>query len=239
MYGHGSDMGILKRCVRFLLNASHNISFQMVEIYESKVFDCLDSGKTDVTSSNGNKASHVAIESSEHFDSMLQAALQRRTQKATNQNETSSRSHAITKIVVNGSNGNILFADLAGFENIDGKENRHETVFINQSLLELNKVLLEISKKNVPVCTNALTKFFKPHLCDGDIVMLYHLHAKSSESMKKGLGYIKDLTYKKKILAKPNANNNQSSASKSSQINPKQRLNAFHSRIARYKPFQV
>lgn len=238
MYGHGSDIGILKRSVRFLLNASHKISLQMVEIYGSQVFDCLGPSKIDVTSSNGNKASQVIVESSKHFDSMLQGALQHRTQKATNQNETSSRSHAITKIILDGSRGILLFADLAGFENIDGKENRQETNFINQSLLELNKVMLAVSQEaqNVPVCTSALTKFFKPHFCDGDIVMLYHLHATSSGKITSGLGYIKELTCKRKFSAKLNARSKQLSTAKASQATANKRLIALQSRIARYRP---
>lgn len=237
MYGHSTDIGILKRSIRFLLSASHKISIQMVEIYDRKVFDCLDSSKPDVTSGNGNKASKIGIESSEHFDSMLEAALLHRTQKSTNQNATSSRSHAITKIFLDGSNGNLLFADLAGFESIEGKENREETLFINQSLLELNKVLLDIQKKYVPVCTYALTKFFKPQIHDGDIVMLYHLYAKSSEQMKSGLGYIKELTCKQSAPARSKVK--QLLAAKKHQTNAKNRLIALNSRIARYQPYRV
>lgn len=207
MYGHGNDVGLLKRSIGHLLNASHKVSFQMIEIYGSKIFDCIDSNKADVTSGNGNKASKISIESLDQFGEILQGALQRRTQKATNQNETSSRSHAITKIMLDGLRGCVLFADLAGFEKSDGKENRQETIFINQSLLELNKILLSISKKETPVYTTALTKFFRSQFDDGDIVMLYHLHAKSTEEVKSGLGYIKELTYirKRKTSATSNS----------------------------------
>lgn len=234
MYGHGDDVGILRKTVRYLLNASHAISFEMVEIYDDKVLDCLKSIKTDAMSNTGNKASRIAIESLENFDSMLTAALQHRHQKATNQNETSSRSHAITKVILDGlPHGSLLFADLAGFESIDGKENRKETLFINQSLLELNKVLLDMQKNKVPVFTSALTKFFKPHFRDGDIVMLYHLQAQSSESMKSGLGYIKELTCKQPLSVKPNVNMKPASAAK------KQQPNAKESRIAHYNRFRI
>lgn len=241
MYGHGNDMGLLKRCIDHLLNASHKISFQMVEIYGSKIFDCIDLNKADITSGNGKKASKIAIQSSEQFDATLQSALQKRTQKSTNQNQTSSRSHAITKIMLDDLQGCLLFVDLAGFENIDGKENRQETLFINQSLLELNKVLLALSRNEMPIYTSALTKYFQPQFVDGDIVMLYHLHAKSVEGMKSGLGYIKELTckcIKKKKIAKsivkqlPASN---ASATKSA----RQRLVSLNSRIAKYQPQRI
>lgn len=240
MYGHEIDIGILKRCIGYLLNASHKISFQMVEIYESKIFDCIDSKKADVTSGNGIKASKICIESSEHFDATLKSALQNRTQKSTNQNQTSSRSHAITKIMLDGLQGCLLFADLAGFENIEGKENRQETLFINQSLLELNKVLVAISKKETPVYTSALTKFFRPQFIDGDIVMLYHLNAKSIEDIKRGLGYIKELTNIKKTRSTTlNSKTQNKSTISVSNNNPVNRLASFKSRIEKYQPQRI
>lgn len=240
MYGHGDDIGLLKRCIGFLLNASHKVSFQMVEIYGSKIFDCIDSNKADVTYGNGNKASKIVVESSEQFDALLQTALRNRTQKSTNQNETSSRSHAITKIMLEDLQGCLLFVDLAGFECIDGKENRQETLSINQSLLELNKVLLAISKKNTPVYTSALTKFFRQQFVDGDIVMLYHLHANSIEVMKSGLGYIKELTcMKKKSSAKSNSNIKGPSAINAKNKTVAQRLASLNSRVANYRPNRI
>lgn len=244
MYGHNDDIGLLRKCVGFLLQSSHKISVQIVEVYDNKIFDCLETNKADVTSSNGKKASNVAVVSLNQFNELLEGAIQRRIQKATNQNKTSSRSHAITKICLDGLQGCLLFGDLAGFESIEDKENRRETVFINQSLLELNKILLAISKNQVPVYTTVLTKFFRQQFSNGDIIMLYHLIAKSKASAINGLGYIKELTFAKagkSTIVKTNSQLNKPPATPTMQTNRRdaaKRLSALHSRIARYKPIR-
>lgn len=212
MFGHGNDTGSLCKSVGFLLNASAKIYVQVVELYGDKVFDCADLDKVDITSAV-DKAKKVTIKTVDRFSSLVDNALKLRVQKSTNQNKTSSRSHAIFKISMEGSSRALLFADLAGFESIEGKENQQETVSINSSSLELNKVLIKISKNEKPICTTALTRYFKPHVNE-NVIMLFHLRQDSVETMKRGFGYIKELsnaiamttdTAKSNVIQKPSA----------------------------------
>lgn len=133
----------------------------------------------------------VRIDSIEQFNDLLTNVLTHRIQKSTNQNATSSRSHAVIKIIKEDSSAKnvLLFADLAGFENQEEKEDPRETIFINNSLLELNKVFLSVAKGQTSICTTALTKYFKPHL-NGKMVMLYHMRA---SMINNALCHIKDL----------------------------------------------
>lgn len=190
MFGNGEDVGILRRCAAFLVQSSVEFSVEMFEIVEGQIFDC--SGMEKAKLSAQNKASKINIESIEQFNGVLELALTHRTQKATNQNATSSRSHAIIQISIGGSGGNLLFADLAGFESIEGKDNRSETVSINSSLLEVNKVLLCYVKDQTPICTTPLTKCLRPYF-DGDLVMFFHIKAQSKEIVKSSLRHIQEL----------------------------------------------
>lgn len=206
MFGNGVDAGILRKSVEFLLKASTDFSIQIVEIHEEKIYDCVNADKVDVTLAAKQPLS-IQINSLEQFDEVLDTALKNRTQKATNQNHTSSRSHAIIKIFRNESKNGLLFADLAGFESQQGKDNQSESRFINNSLLELNKVLLSVSKNGDPVCTTALTKYFKPYF-KGDVIMFYHIRAECCETVKSALDFVKDLSVVLKTsptIKKPNA----------------------------------
>lgn len=133
------------------------------------------------------------VNSPDEFEAFVQQVTSLRVQKPTNQNHTSSRSHLIIFLTSKENpKGRIVFADLAGFENPKDKENMNETKFINSSLMQLNQVLLSISRKQVPnYNANPLTLFLKPYLSSNSrTLMLYHV---SKESLKKGLEYIKDI----------------------------------------------
>lgn len=189
MFGHGEDTGILRKSVEFLLNKSASkLAFEFIEIHGDKVFDCSTQTKIDISRTPSN-ASKATIESLEQFDEILKISLRNRVQRATNQNITSSRSHAIIKICVQ--NAVLLFADLAGFESQQGKD-KSESKFINSSLLEVNKMLLcAFVRGKDPICTTTLTRFFKTYIAS-DIVMLFHAPASSSQMIKNALNHVKE-----------------------------------------------
>lgn len=190
MFGYGDDIGVLRRCVTYLLKAKIKFTVQLIEVSENKIFDCAHHEKSEISSHSN--ASKTDINGFEEIDGLIQNLIRNRSQKSTNQNETSSRSHAIVKLLLNTSGNSLLFVDLAGFENAEGKDDKAETTFINTSLLDLNRVLLSIKKRELLVCTTPLTKFFRSQL-DGEIVMLFHAPVDSIESFKFGLSYVKDL----------------------------------------------
>lgn len=100
------------------------------------------------------------------------------------------------------------------------------------------KVRVSGEGNQVPVYTTVLTKLFRQQFSDGDIIMLYHLVAKSKASVLSGLGYIKELTYAK--FGKTPTVNKPSTASTvdKNRKAAAQRLSSLHSRIAKYNPIR-
>lgn len=181
MYGTTETNGIIVMSGEYLLHRTQ-IIISMVELIGQNCKDLLDaSGKMVDFNSTGKKiqtnAQKVAVSDVSQLKSLIQSGMVRRTTKTTNQNSTSSRTHAMTIIEISGSNHQLIFADLAGYENSDDKENLAETNMINTSLSSLNKVLLERMKQKTPSCSESnLTKFLRPVLLYGKTTLLYHIH---------------------------------------------------------------
>lgn len=191
MFGYGEDIGLLRHCAETLLSNGTKFVVQMMEMHENFLYDCINEHKTRITSAA--KATKTSIELFATFEICLNRAIAHRVQKSTDQNSTSSRSHLIIKMV-DANNKTYMFADLAGFESQENKTSRAETKFINESLLELNKVFLSlVSKGQKPICTTPLTKFFKPYFENGDVIMFFHVKATSEDALKLGLSHIKDI----------------------------------------------
>lgn len=185
MYGmSGSSKGIIQSAVEFLI-ARTPINIVMVELYGSKCVDLLSpkDGPIEYNSTGEvivTKAKKSAVISLNEFETLLGLALKNRATKSTNQNDTSSRTHAITIIEKDGRNSNqLVFADLAGYEYLEGKQDTQETIDINKALYDLNKVLLDKSQKMQPVYCNELTKFLRPALQQSKTTLFYHIKEKT------------------------------------------------------------
>lgn len=202
MFGFNQNTGVMSWSGAYILS---KFSFQAtaIEVADKHIFDLTTGVK--VQMEKMNKPAERKINTPEEFDAFSDQMTRIRLQKATNQNQTSSRSHLIFVLTAqNNPKSQILFADLAGFENSKGKENLSETKFINTTLMELNQVLLSVSRREIAnYNANALTSFLKPYLSsNSQTVMFYHV---SKESIKKGLEYIKDIVASHKAPQKRKA----------------------------------
>lgn len=149
MYGTTETSGIIVMSGEYLLHRTQ-IQISMVELIGQNCKDLLDPpGKMVDFNSTGKmiqiNAQKVVVSDVSQLKLLIQSGMMRRTTKKTNQNLTSSRTHAMTIIEIEGSNHQLIFADLAGYENSKDKENVAETNMINTSLSSLNKALLERS----------------------------------------------------------------------------------------------
>lgn len=210
MFGFNEDVGVLRWSGAYIMGKSP-LQATTIEVTDKNIFDLTTGNKKPMT--KNDKPTVKEINTPGEFDAFVEQMTRIRLQKATNQNQTSSRSHLIFVITArNNPKCQILFADLAGFENSTGKENLGETVFINKTLMELNQVLLSVSRKQIAnFQANALTSFLKPYLgSNSQTMMLYHI---SKESIKKGLEYIKDIVASHKTpLKRPSPNSQQSNS---------------------------
>lgn len=190
MFGNQSDNGILARSVAFILNTKP-IYVSCLEIIGQEIFDLTDGKKEKMLQSGTSKKKMIM--STTVFDLLMAKILKLRSQKATMQNTTSSRSHLIVNIE-DGTKNKLAFIDLAGWENPKLTENMAETIFINASLTSLNTALEKIAMKQVPSFDNILTKIFKPYLIGpARICMMYHV---SNAQAKKALENIKNVAAK-------------------------------------------
>lgn len=183
MYGKN---GVLVAAMEFLLN--HNtITVSMVELNGSNCFDLSDCNvKREINFNSLGKsietsAQTTQIDSIDEFKRFMDIAISNRSTKSTNQNATSSRTHAFTIIQMNGRMNQLVFGDLAGYESSEGKENLSETNFINKSLSCLNKALLNKSQSLQPAYNESdLTKFLRPALEKSKVVVFYHFTKKNT-----------------------------------------------------------
>lgn len=181
------NLCILSLSTKYLLEQSPDpLKITAVEIKDNKIFDVGSDGQTLL---KWIDATQVLIHTLDEFSSFVKNILTHRTQKATDQNSTSSRSHLIVKID-RGLSASIAFVDLAGFESPKAKENHAETQFINSTLTELNNVLIKVSRQETPTCSSMLTKILKRYLTNSQTIMLYHV---KKIALKKGLETIKDV----------------------------------------------
>lgn len=152
MLGEPGNEGIVARSVRMLFAAKGSISeltrgeskveisVELLEVYNEKVRDLLDSSNADQAASLKVKANAavgstvIATNSEEEVASILGKAQSRRCVKATSSNAVSSRSHMLFSIyfkviLKDGSSriGKLNVCDLAGSERL-GKSNANEDV---------------------------------------------------------------------------------------------------------------
>lgn len=188
MFGVNGSIGILGRSVEFLLNKKR-INATVIEMTENDLFD-LGNGNKETLHNTG---SLISIGSMAEFDELVSKVLKVRSQKKTNQNNTSSRSHLIFKLSFeDNTRGQIAFIDLAGWENPDQK-NINETKFINSSLTSLNTLMANIAQKKVVTFDSKLTKLLKPYFTAQKkciCILMYHV---SNTGIKKGLENIKNV----------------------------------------------
>lgn len=189
MFGTINSAGILEMSANFILNRTSRFNVAVIEIIQKDLFDLSDKMKKPIKQIE--VAAQIAIESQEDFKDLVDNVLKLRSQKSTDQNMTSSRSHLVFEFSVDESAAKMAVIDLAGWENPHNKVDMKETSFINASLTSFNMVLTNISKKQIPSYDSTLSKIFRPYFInDSEICMFYHV---SYSAIKKGLENIKNV----------------------------------------------
>ncbi|GMH64196.1 hypothetical protein TL16_g03911 [Triparma laevis f. inornata] len=155
---------------------SVELKVEMLEIYNEKVNDLLSKKSDELVVSEGEVVGSrvVSVKSTGDVAKILSLAQNRRATKATNSNDTSSRSHMVFTIVVDvvhstdenlSRTGRLHICDLAGSERLsksksnESKELLKETQAINSSLLNLSNVIEKLQKggDHVPFRDSKLT----------------------------------------------------------------------------------
>lgn len=169
-----STAGIITEAVQYLIGKNIKLKASFVEYYDGKWRDlATESGTFD---KHQKKYHEIEISSIEGLDGFMNDALKRRKTKPTNQNETSSRSHAVLSISTSDEGPTILFVDMAGNEKLDGKDDVKETCFINKSLSQLNAVLTAKARHEPPPYRdNDFTLFLKPYFLKNKVIVFFHV----------------------------------------------------------------
>lgn len=195
MYGGSHENGIINQAMAYLFGKVAKLTVSFIEYYEGKWRDLVTDGSFDDDHKNNYQETEVI--SVQNVDEFFNRVLHRRKTKSTNQNNTSSRSHAILTVSSGIGKSKLLFIDMAGNESLEGKVNVNETCFINKSLTQLNTVLSYKAKGHSapPYRDNNFTKFLKPYMIKNKVIIFYHVR---KENLYKQLSVVKDCMMTKK-----------------------------------------
>lgn len=189
MFGVDGSNGLLHRSGEYILNSTP---------FKASVFEFMDKGCFDLSGKRvlldeKNQPKEINISSVDEFKRLIDQFTGNRTQKPTNQNATSSRSHLFVVFSLKNSNSKMAFVDLAGFESPNSKENSEESKYINSSLSALTSVLIGLTQNQNPKPNkaNKMCMCLKPFLITSNqTIIMYHVN---NGAPKKGLQYIKDI----------------------------------------------
>ena len=208
MVGKGENCGIMIRSIRDLFKfinndttKSYSIKISYVEVYNEVLKDLLsDKNKSPpelrVDPNKGvvlQGAENKKVINEEDAFKLITLGNKRRTEKQTDRNQFSSRSHAVLQIYLEIQNqysninynnfynetsfGKFILVDLAGSEKTSSKsKSNSETGSINRSLLALGKcinLIVSQNKKFIPFRESKLTRILQEPLNgNGRIVMI-------------------------------------------------------------------
>jgi len=209
MVGKGDKIGLMIRSIRDLFNfvnsqqnKVYNIKISYIEVYNEVLKDLLSEKKIPPeirTDPNKGVIIHgaecIKVNNEKEAFKLINSGNKRRTEKQTDRNQFSSRSHAILQIYLeiqdqkSGDNkinfnndvsfGKLYLVDLAGSEKTSGSVNiksNTETGSINKSLLALSKcinLIVSQNKKFIPFRESKLTRILQEPLSgNGRIVLI-------------------------------------------------------------------
>ena len=194
MLGTSNEKGIMSRSIADLfklLNNYKNKEYKMevsyIEIYNEIIRDLLAEGNViDIHEDPGKGVilqgvNEIEVENTENFYDLLFVGNKKRTTGSTNNNETSSRSHAVLRISLNNKDNNsndmtigrFILVDLAGSEktnshlnNTNNNNNNNNSNNINKSLLALGVCINALASKSkfIPWRNSKLTRILKDSL---------------------------------------------------------------------------
>ncbi|XP_055307418.1 protein claret segregational-like [Sitodiplosis mosellana] len=190
MFGINNSVGLLASSIDYILKQGHRLNMNVIEVFKKEIYDLGEGKKRSFKLTV--KAKNVQITSFGRFEQVCNKVKAIRTQKSTNQNATSSRSHIMFRFNVETKPEiTLALVDLAGWESPYGKDDMQETIFINSTLMDFNKILASVAGNKCVTSTTLLSQMFKPYLTGNSVVcMFYHVAA---NALKKGLENIKDV----------------------------------------------
>lgn len=189
MFGTNGSNGLIHRSGEYILDSTP---------FKASVFEFMDKGCFDLSEKRvlldeKKQPKEINITSVNDFKRFIDQFTGKRTQKPTNQNAKSSRSHLFVVFSVENSHSKMAFVDLAGFESPNSKEDSDESKYINSSLSALSSVLIGLTQNQNPKPnkSNKMCMFLKPFLSTSNqAIIMYHVN---NGAPKKGLQYIKDI----------------------------------------------
>lgn len=199
-----SGRGLLRTCAAYILDNRDSFCVSSIEMYGDKLYDLLnpDSSKNELklTENAVFISQKEIIRSLDHLTQILEKIIKIRKTKDTNQNKNSSRSHLF--FVFHGYSNDInkrstlIFADLAGNEHSEGKENVAETNSINTSLNEFSLLLEQLEIQKTPIIRTSIGIILKPVLLQGKTSILYHV---LPDRLKNCLSHVEKIVNMKKL----------------------------------------
>ncbi|KAK4887609.1 hypothetical protein RN001_003880 [Aquatica leii] len=160
----------------------YQVDVSFLEIYNETVRDLLTTNAKEsleirYNEGRGTTVTNLTVtpvESATELYYLMKRANQNRAVAVTNYNEHSSRSHAVTKITLKGTNsemrtiltGSLSLVDLAGSESAKNSDRIVETKNINKSLSALGTVMMNLQNKesHVPYRNSKLTYLLQSSL---------------------------------------------------------------------------
>lgn len=190
------EKGIIHKAIEYLITKAPVMTVSFVEYHMGKWRD-LAAHFVSLDDKYANNYEQEEIKSVQDIEMFLERVLCKRTTKSTDQNDSSSRSHAVFTVSIGIGGPKMLFVDMAGNEKSKGKENINETCFINKSLTQLNTVLAYKAKQlpNPPYRDNNFTLFLQPYMAKNKVIIFYHVR---KENFSNGLMPIQDCCIRKK-----------------------------------------
>jgi len=196
MLGPDHDRGIIPRALQHLFEDcqekrangwDYRMVVSMLEIYNEEIRDLLGDGNKRQHTISHDAAGHTTVSDInlwevnkvKDFEQLYDCAMRTRATGATMMNDSSSRSHCVLRVCLEGSHsesgetrhGMLNLIDLAGSERLQKSgsqgERLKETMAINKSLSSLGEVFLKLSSKDathIPYRNSKLTFLLQPCL---------------------------------------------------------------------------
>lgn len=176
--------GISGRTVKFLFDlvtsardhgSNYTITASFFEVYNEVLYDLLSKEKKKIEITAVSK-SETEVTSAVELEKLMRVAREKRATASTAANERSSRSHAVTRLKIVGSQANcrnplvlvsyINLVDLAAKESFETSTRPDETNKINVSLMQLKSVVEALVQKEafIPYRNSKLTHLLEASL---------------------------------------------------------------------------
>lgn len=187
--GAEGQLGVVPRMAKQLFNSltrasilgwSYTITASFMEIYDEKLFDLLNTEQEDIQIQEPNAESetemfvfnmtHTKVNDEAQLNNLIRIARSNRAAAAITDNERSSRSHAVTRLEIQGKHatrpevldGFINIVELAGSET-EG----------DQSLSEMRDAILELAQKKAFVSHSKLARILMPSLGGNSKMLMF------------------------------------------------------------------